>query len=116
MADVNERRKAQNRTAQKKYRELVDAWPETEPLVPQLKPGPKKQRNHEHDRNCASNSPELSCAINHTSRPTRRRTGATGSPRDALAAALEQYGMPFDLDGGSTHNMNSADSTTAMGD
>ncbi|KAA8619351.1 hypothetical protein A1F94_005157 [Pyrenophora tritici-repentis] len=46
MADVNERRKAQNRTAQKKYRELVDAWPETEPLVPQLKPGPKKQRNH----------------------------------------------------------------------
>ncbi|KAI0616629.1 hypothetical protein TUN199_11379 [Pyrenophora tritici-repentis] len=115
MADVNERRKAQNRTAQKKYRELVDAWPETEPLVPQLKPGPKKQRNHEHDRNCASNSPELS-SVRHLLQTDNGRSTRLLRDSDALAAALEQYGMPFDLDGGSTHNMNSADSTTAMGD
>ncbi|KAL7778135.1 hypothetical protein CFE70_004811 [Pyrenophora teres f. teres 0-1] len=125
MADVNERRKAQNRAAQKKYRELVDAWPETEPLVPQLKPGPKKQRNHvtmlltvlpqEHDRNCASNSPELS-SVRHLLQTDNGRSTRLLRDSDALAAALEQYGMPFDLDGGSTHNMNSADSTTAMGD
>lgn len=94
MADVNERRKAQNRAAQKKYRELVDTCPETEHLVPQVKPARlKTQRNHVtmllivlpqvHDRNCASNSPELSCAISHTSRPMRR-TGAIGSPRLAI--------------------------------
>lgn len=79
MADVNERRKAQNRAAQKKYRELVDTCLETEPLAPQPKPDPTRYPNHvtttltvlpqEHDRNYASNSPRLFCAINRTTRP-----------------------------------------------
>ncbi|KAI1664096.1 Ankyrin repeat domain protein [Pyrenophora tritici-repentis] len=173
MADVNERRKAQNRTAQKKYRELVDAWPETEPLVPQLKPGPKKQRNHKlrielarailcdkphqqtdtatdrrdwissvsdcddgyhtvasrhhsnNNNNTTSPNRQISpspidtlqsLAVRHLLQTDNGRSTRLLRDSDALAAALEQYGMPFDLDGGSTHNMNSADSTTAMGD
>ncbi|KAF1351552.1 ankyrin [Lizonia empirigonia] len=163
MDDVNERRKAQNRAAQKKYRELVDACPETEPLMPQklridlaraiLCDKPHQQTNATDRRDwissvsdcddgyqiVASRDHSTNNNKNNTTSPNRQRSSSpvdtlqslaarhllhTDNGRstrllrdsDALAAALEQYGMPFDLDGGSTHDMNSADSTTAMGD
>ncbi|CAI6312148.1 unnamed protein product [Periconia digitata] len=77
MADVNERRKAQNRAAQKKYRTR------------------QKLRI------------DLARAI-LCEKPHQQNDIAT----DALAATLEQYGLPFDLDGGSTRNTGSTDSST----
>ncbi|KAE8849394.1 hypothetical protein PTNB73_04856 [Pyrenophora teres f. teres] len=153
MADVNERRKAQNRAAQKKYRTrqklrielaraiLCDKPPQQTDTATDRRDWISSvsdcddgyhtvaSRHHTTTNNNNNNttSPNRqrssspidtlqSLAVRHLLQTDNGRSTRLLRDSDALAAALEQYGMPFDLDGGSTHNMNSADSTTAMGD